>query len=80
MCAALTDPVLKGLPLAVCHSNSSKGCGEVSSATYEARKFGIRAGMWIIEAKKRCPDIIVMPYQFDKYEAISEQVTSVLMT
>ena len=72
--AALTDPCLRGLPLAVCHSNSAQGTGEVSSANYEARVFGVRAVMCIGEAKRLCPDLVVMPYQYEKYQAISEQV------
>lgn len=42
--AALGIPELEGKALAVCHSNSAQGTGEVSSANYAARKFGIRAG------------------------------------
>ena len=49
----------------------------MSSANYEARAFGVRAGMFISEAKRLCPDIIVMPYMFEKYEAISERVSAV---
>ncbi len=72
--AALAEPAFQGKPLAVSHSNSAQGTGEISSANYEARKFGIRASMFIAEAKKPCPHLIVMPYQFDKYEEVSEQV------
>ena len=73
--AELTHPALKGQPLAVSHSNSAQGTGEVSSANYNAREFGIRAGMCIAEAKRRCPSLVVMPYLFDKFEEISEQVS-----
>lgn len=72
--ASLAEPAFQGKPLAVSHSNSAQGTGEISSANYEARKFGIRASMFIAEAKKRCPQLIVMPYQFEKYEEVSEQV------
>ncbi|CAL8466850.1 g6386 [Coccomyxa elongata] len=77
--AALGEPALQGKPLCVSHSASSKGAGEVSSANYEARAFGVGAGMFISEAKRLCPDIIVMPYFFEKYEAISEKVYRILM-
>ena len=49
-------------------------CTQVSSANYLARATGIRADMGIGEAKKLCPDLVVMPYQYDKYQTISEQV------
>ena len=46
---------------------------QVSSANYKAREYGIRADMCIGEAKRLCPDLVVMPYQYDKYQAASEQ-------
>jgi len=58
----------------VSHSASKQGAGEVSSANYEARAFGIRAVMVIGEARKLCPNLVVMPYEFDKYEDISDKV------
>ena len=69
----LGNPELAGKALAVSHSASAKGAGEVSSASYEARAFGVRAGMFMESAKALCPGLVVMPYEFEKYEAISEQ-------
>lgn len=40
--AAVGRPEFAGLPLAVCHSSSERGSGEVSSANYEARAYGGR--------------------------------------
>ncbi len=51
---------------------------QVSSANYQARAFGICADMCIGEAKRLCPDVIVMPYQYEQYQIISEQVSHVL--
>ena len=75
---ALGQPALAGNALCVSHSASERGAGEVSSANYEARAFGVRAGMFIGEAKRRCPDLVVMPYEFDKYDAVSEKARSSL--
>jgi DNA repair protein REV1 len=72
--AELSDPSLRGKPLVVCHSASARGTGEVSSANYAARSHGVRAGCFISEAKRLCPGLIVMPYEFDKYIEVSEQV------
>lgn len=72
--AELSDPVFKGKPLAVCHSNNAQGSAEISSANYEARKYGIYAGMFMARAKALCPHLIVLPYDFDKYEVVAEQV------
>lgn len=60
---------------AVSHSNG-KGTAEVSSANYEARKYGVHAGMFMASAKERCPELIVVPYDFDRYQQVSEQVHS----
>jgi DNA repair protein REV1 len=72
--AAVGRPEFVGLPLAVCHSASERGSGEVSSANYEARAAGVGAGMFISEAKRRCPELVVVPYEFDRYEDISMEV------
>ena len=77
--AEANHPEFRGLPLAVCHSNSSHGSGEVSSANYEARKYGIRASMFISNAKELCPDLVVVPYDFEKYEEVSEIVYKTLL-
>lgn len=47
---------------------------QVSAANYEARAFGVRAGQPIGEAKRLCPHLLVVPYMYDKYTEISEQV------
>ncbi|EFJ42568.1 hypothetical protein VOLCADRAFT_97374 [Volvox carteri f. nagariensis] len=86
--ALVGRPELAGRPLAVCHSNSARGTGEVSSANYlvsrrggeAARSFGVRADMFIAEARRRCPDLVVVPYEFEKYQEISEQVYRILMS
>lgn len=72
-------PEFKGKPLAVCHSNSERGSGEVSSANYEARKCGVSASMFMSRAKELCPGLIVVPYEFEKYEKVSEQVYRILL-
>jgi len=63
------------MPIAVCHS---KGTGtrdsksDVACASYEARKMGVSAGMWLDEAKRLCPDIQVIPYDFEEYKRVSK--------
>ncbi|KAF8057676.1 REV1 [Scenedesmus sp. PABB004] len=77
--AAVGRPEFAGKPLAVCHSASAAGSGEVSSANYEARRCGIRAGMFMAAAKAACPGLLVVPYEFEKYEEVSEQVYRILL-
>jgi DNA repair protein REV1 len=79
--AGLTHPSLRDKPLAVSHSNSNAGTsgGEISSCNYPARARGVRAGMWMGEAKQLCPELLVMPYQFDRYQEISDRVYSIML-
>eukprot|EP00898_Chlorokybus_atmophyticus_P005090 jgi/Chlat1/5582/Chrsp369S05362 len=70
---------LTGKCVAICHSNFS-GSAEISSANYEARKFGIKAGMFMSSAKSMCPELVVMPYEFDKYAEASEAMYRVLLS
>jgi nucleotidyltransferase/DNA polymerase involved in DNA repair len=65
------NPELRGRAIGVCHSNSKNGTAEVASCNYEARKFGVQNGMFVRKAKELCPDILIVPYQFDKYEEVS---------
>ncbi|CAE7359776.1 Rev1, partial [Symbiodinium sp. KB8] len=59
-----------GLPVAVAWGTGSSS--EISSANYCARAYGIRAGMWAGEAFQLCPDLVVMPYEFDSIMETAE--------
>jgi nucleotidyltransferase/DNA polymerase involved in DNA repair len=48
--------------------------GEIASANYVAREFGIRAGMWMHAARECCPDVIALPYDFQGIRAVSEKL------
>ena len=69
------DPSLRGKPAAVCGSLSRS---VVTSATYEARPYGIRAGMSTQEAKRRCPRLILVKGDHSKYTATSARIFSIL--
>ncbi|EOA36744.1 hypothetical protein CARUB_v10012571mg [Capsella rubella] len=62
----LSDPSLKGKPMAV------GGLSMISTANYEARKFGVRAAMPGFIARKLCPDLIFVPVDFTKYTHYSD--------
>jgi DNA polymerase-4 len=66
---------LRGKPAAVCGSLSRS---VVTSATYEARPYGIRAGMSIQEAKKRCPQLILVKGDHSKYTETAARIFSIL--
>ena len=69
------DPALLGKPAAVCGSLSRS---VVTSATYEARPYGIRAGMSTQEAKRRCPQLILVPGDHSKYTETSARIFTLL--
>jgi len=77
--AVRNDPSLYKQPIVVCHSNSDNGSASISSASYEARAFGIKNGMSIGTAKSLCDCLVVVGYDFEAYERISRQMYSVLL-
>ena len=62
----LKNPSLKGKPVAV-GVDPEIGRSVVTSASYEARKFGICSAMPMAVAIRRCPELIVVPTDFDLY-------------
>ncbi len=68
-------PELRGLPVIV---GGSGARGVVTAATYEARAFGIRAGMPIGRARSACPHGVYLPSRHDLYREYSKLVMNVL--
>jgi len=70
----LSRPHLRGKATVVTHSTGKEvnSKSDIASASYEARKFGIRNGMWVSSAKELYPNLEVIPYDFDEYRRISE--------
>ncbi|OED38591.1 hypothetical protein AB833_18840 [Chromatiales bacterium (ex Bugula neritina AB1)] len=48
--------------------------GVVLTASYEARQFGIKSAMPMAEALRRCPDILVVPPRFERYQEQSAAI------
>ncbi len=71
----LDDPELKGKPVIV---GKSSGRGVVTTASYEARKHGVHSAMPIFEAKKKCPQGIIVPGRMERYKEISAEIISLL--
>ena len=66
---------LRGRSAAVCGSLSRS---VVTSANYEARPYGIRAGMSVQEAKRRCPQLILVEGNHSKYTETAARIFSIL--
>jgi DNA polymerase-4 len=69
-------PELRGKPVAV---GGSAKRGVVASASYEARKYGVRSAMPSITAKRQCPDLIFVKHRFDVYKEVSQQIRAIFL-
>jgi DNA polymerase IV (DinB-like DNA polymerase) len=76
---ARSNPELKGKPLVVgADPKDGTGRGVVSSASYEARIFGVRSAMPISRAWKLCPDCVYLRPNFDLYIGASNNIMKIL--
>jgi DNA polymerase-4 len=66
------NPALLGIPLAVGGSPSRRGV--IATCNYEARKFGIHSAMASQTARVRCPDLIIIKPDMQKYREASAQI------
>ncbi|HHU91620.1 MAG TPA: DNA polymerase IV [Halanaerobiaceae bacterium] len=65
------NPALKGKPVIV---GGLSNRGVVSTASYEARKYGVHSAMPIVEAKRLCPEGVFLPGRHDRYAEVSRQI------
>lgn len=73
------NPRFKGHPLVVgAEPNHGKGRGVVSTANYEARKYGIHSALPISEAYRLCPQAIFLPVNMRLYEKVSEKIMDII--
>lgn len=87
-------PQYQNKPVVICHSTNSSSTNqthkihsnqpskystsECATCNYEARKYGIEKGMFLGDAKKLCPNVIVLPYDFDGYEEVSSKAGDIV--
>lgn len=67
-------PELRGKPIAV---GGSAKRGVVASASYEARRYGVRSAMPSITAKRKCPNLIFVKHRFPIYREVSQQIRDI---
>jgi DNA polymerase-4 len=71
------NPRLRGRPVVV--GGPPEGRGVVSTASYEARAFGIHSAMPSAEAAQRCPDAIFVAPDMGRYRAVSEELRGIFL-
>jgi DNA polymerase IV len=69
------DPALRGKPIII---GGKSPRSVVSTASYEARRFGVRSAMPMVEAVRRCPQGIVVEPRMSVYAQVSEEIMAIL--
>ena len=70
------NPHLRGKPIAVCGDPTSRTA--VAAASYEAKAFGVKAGMPLPEAKRKCPHLLLIQGNPEKYYTTTVRIVEIL--
>ena len=76
--ACIKYPYLKGKAFAIGRPGSQKGV--ISTASYEAREFGVGSGIPQSEALKKCKHLIIVSHEFSEYRYYHNKFVSLLKT
>ncbi|HTE48345.1 MAG TPA: DNA polymerase IV [Candidatus Paceibacterota bacterium] len=72
-CEVAKNPALRGKPVV-----TGQERGIASSMTYEAKRMGVTRGMRLFEIKKICPDVIILPSDYETYSLYSERMYNIV--
>jgi len=72
-CEQARDPRLKGKPLV-----TGKERGIISCASYEAKALGIKRGLDLVDARRICPELVVLASDYETYSIYSERVFEII--
>ncbi len=64
------NPLLRGKPIAVAAYTTPRGC--ILAPSVEAKKYGVKVGMRVVDGKKLCPQLIILPSDPPKYRFINK--------
>jgi DNA polymerase IV len=71
-------PELKGKPVVIGGSGDPTKRGVVSTASYEARKYGIHSALPLRTAYNLCPEAVFLPVDYEEYSRVSETIKNIL--
>ena len=74
----MRHPELVGKPVIIGGAGDPTMRGVVSTASYEARKYGIHSAMPLRRAYRLCPEAIFLPVDYDEYMRVSEKIKDIL--
>src|SRR5512134_644582 len=74
----LRRPELRGKPLVIGGSGDPTKRGVVSTASYEARTYGIHSAMPLMKAQKLCPHAVFLPVDYHEYSRVSHIIKEIL--
>ncbi|MDI6891019.1 MAG: DNA polymerase IV [Thermodesulfovibrionales bacterium] len=74
----MRHPELVGKPIIIGGDGDPTKRGVVSTASYEARKFGIHSAMPLRRAYRLCPEAVFLPVDYDEYLKVSEKIKGIL--
>jgi DNA polymerase-4 len=74
----MRHPELVSKPVIIGGAGDPKMRGVVSTASYEARKYGVHSAMPLQRAYRLCPEAIFLPVDYDEYMRVSEKIKDIL--
>ena len=74
----MRHPELVGIPVIIGGAGDPTMRGVVSTASYEARKYGIHSAMPLRRAYRLCPEAVFLPVDYDEYMRVSEKIKDIL--
>ena len=72
----LDHPELRHLPVAVCGDPNSRH-GIILAKNEPAKLFGVKTAETIWQARKKCPELVLLPAHHDRYRELSRQINRV---
>ncbi len=73
------DPSLAPFPVAVCGDAEARH-GIILAKNYKAKAFGVQTAEAIWQAKQKCPNLVLVPCHFEKYEKVTGESRRLLLT